>query len=56
MKLMLGTVAARFVFWTQRLDLEHVSCVRGEVVNLDGAFLQNEDSVGGHIPLSIVIL
>lgn len=53
---MLHTVAAGVSFGTQCLDPEHVSSVWGEVNNLDRAFLQNQDCVGGHITLALIIL
>lgn len=56
MELMLHTVAASIAFRTHCLDLEQVSSVWGEVVNLDWTFLQDQDCVGGHIALAIIIL
>lgn len=56
MKLLFHAVAARVSFRTQSLDPEHISSVWGEVANLDRAFLQNQDCVGGHVALAVVIL
>lgn len=56
MELVLGAVAARGPLRTQRLDPEHVGTVGGEIINLDGAFFQNQDCVGGDISLAIVVL
>lgn len=56
MKLLLHAEAASGAFRTQCLDLEYVGSVWVELSDLNGAFLQNQDRVGGHIPLTIVIL
>lgn len=56
MELVLHAVAALVAFRTHCLDPEHVSSVWDKVVNLDRTFLQNQDCVGGHISLAIIIL
>lgn len=53
---MLHTGAARADFWTQHLDSDNIGGVWGEVQYLDGVLLQNQDSVGGHVPLAVVVL
>lgn len=55
MELVLHAVAARVAFGTHCLNPEHVSSVWGKVINLDRIFLQNQDCVGGHIALVIIL-
>lgn len=52
----LHAVAAGVGLRTHHLDPDNVGGVRGEVRYLDGVFLQNQDCVGGHVALAVVIL
>lgn len=56
MEHVLHTVAARVDLWTHHLDSDNIGSVRGEVRYLDRVFLQNQDGVGGHVTLAVVVL
>lgn len=56
MELVLHAVAARVDLWTHHLDPDNIGSVWGEVRYLNGIFLQNQNSVGGHITLAVIVL
>lgn len=56
MEHVLHTVAAGVDLWTHHLDSDNIASVWCEVRYLDGVFLQKQDSVGGHVPLAVVVL
>lgn len=56
MELVLHAVAARVDLWTHHLDPDHIASVWAEVRYLDGIFLQNQNGVGGHITLAVIVL
>lgn len=56
MELVLHSVAASVSIWTHCLDLEQVGGVWVEVVDLDGALLQNQNLVGGDVSGTVAVL